>query len=149
MSVTFMGSRQRRHGERRNQNDRGGHACKLSLQPHAVCLSQVPSAAKQFSLIASAAQPGNFETCSPHEKSVHKSGIARVIPRREVASPGTCHPGPLLLIRCQGDRSARVSLSHNPPSGDIRDSDYREGAGPSGRAEAVLVVPALRRCSYG
>jgi hypothetical protein len=40
----------------------------LSLQPHAVCLSQVPSAAKQFSLIESAAQSGNFETCSPHEK---------------------------------------------------------------------------------
>jgi hypothetical protein len=144
MSVTFMGPRQRRHGERRNQNDRGGHARKLSLQPHAVCLSQVPRAAKQFSLTASAAQSGNFETCSPHEKSVQKSGMARVIPKREVASDGTYHPGSLLLIRNQGDRSARVSLSHDPPSGDVRDSNHREGAGPSGRAEALLVVPTLR-----
>jgi hypothetical protein len=48
MSMTFMGDGQRRHRERRNQNDHGRNACKLLLQAHAIALSQVPSAAKQI-----------------------------------------------------------------------------------------------------
>ena len=61
MSVTFMGDRQRRQGERRNQNDHGRNARKLLLQSHDTALSQVPNLAKQISLIAAAAQSGNFE----------------------------------------------------------------------------------------
>jgi hypothetical protein len=34
MGMTFVSNRQRRQGEHRNQNDRGGNARKLSLQAH-------------------------------------------------------------------------------------------------------------------
>ena len=60
MSMTFMGERQRRHGEPRDQNDHGGDARKLLLRAHALALSQVGSAAKQFPLIGPAVQFGNF-----------------------------------------------------------------------------------------
>jgi hypothetical protein len=146
MSVAFMGDRQRRHGKRRNQNDRGRNARKLLLQAHATALSQAPSLAKQFSLITAAAQSGNF---GAQKNSVHKSGVADVIPRREVPSSGMRHPGPISRVK-QSGRScrARVSLSRHPPSGDIRDSNHCEGAGPSGRAETFSVVPALRKPSH-
>jgi hypothetical protein len=61
MSVTFVGDRQRRRREGRDQNDHGRDARKLLLQPHDTALSQAPYPAKQIPLIAAAAQSGNFE----------------------------------------------------------------------------------------
>ena len=57
VSVTLVGNRERRHGEPRNQNDRGGNARKLSLQAHVISLSQEARIAKQFSLIERATDP--------------------------------------------------------------------------------------------
>jgi hypothetical protein len=43
---------------------------------------------------------------------------------------------------------ARISLSHDPPSGEIRDPDHRDGTGASRSAETLLVVPALRKPTH-
>lgn len=91
-----MGRRRRRHGKSRDQNDRCHHARKLLPQAHGKGLSQVPTADKQFSLIAAAAQSGNF---GAQKNSVHKSPAADVIPRHAMPSSGTRHPGPISRVK--------------------------------------------------
>lgn len=39
---------------------------------------------------------------------MHKSGMARVIPKGEVASPGTSHPGQLLSMQQSGEIAVLV-----------------------------------------
>jgi hypothetical protein len=92
MHVTFMGSRQRRHGERHDQNGRRGDARKLSLQAHTVFISRVPGGAKQFRLMA--VKPEIFES---GKIQCTRSNTADVIPSHEVTSSGRRQPSPLLL----------------------------------------------------
>ena len=143
MSMTFVRNRQRRHGEPRNQNDRGGDARKLSLQAHAVWLSQVPSGAKQFSLIARPSNPAIF---GREKDSVHKVPPSPRYPQARGGVVWNLSSNTDIQAGIRGESGrARISLSRDPPSGDIRDSNHCEGAGSSGPVEALLVVSALRR----